>query len=103
MAEPAKKLPAEEKQNFSPAQQGKNPAGEIIDFNQYKRNLRKNQQVDRQTLPKQHIAEKYKQGAPMEGVSQSAGLTGGVENKETGQKPPAQRTSEIGRAHILTP
>ncbi|HLC89697.1 MAG TPA: flagellar export protein FliJ [Patescibacteria group bacterium] len=78
MAVPAKKIPADKN----------------IDFNQYKRDLRKNQQADRQTSPEEDIADQYKQGAPMEGLSQSAGLTGGVGNKEARQKPPAQQTSE---------
>ncbi len=87
MAEPARKIPAS----------GQDP-GNIIDFNQYKRNLN---QARRQDRTEPQIADQYKQGSPMEGVAPSyAGASTEPEQKTGADKigATAQRAGQAAKA-----
>lgn len=100
MAEPARKLPEIETPRLP---ESKPPPDNIVDFNQYKykRKFRQAQQATKQ-LTEEEIAKQYRQGTPMRGVSQSAGLTGGTGlpgEKTTG----AEKPSAMAKAAETSP
>jgi len=90
MAEPARKLSPDE---LPQLHKRSSQAGNIVDFNQKKRNLRKAQLTDQRAKTDQELANQYKEGTPMQGVFPSyAGGSADPEQKTAGG--PASRQSQ---------
>ena len=83
MAKPAGKLLPDESLESTAES---NPPTNIIDFNQARRQLRQSQLADKREKTEPEIAQQYAKGAPMQGVSQTAGLTGGTKDQEDDKK-----------------
>ena len=78
MAQPARKLAADELKKISRLTKKSPPPDNIVDFNQYKRKFEQDRLAAKRAKTEAEIAEEYKEGTPMAGVSSATGLTGGI-------------------------
>ena len=106
MAEPARKLAADELKKISRLTKKSPPPDNIVDFSQYKRKFEQNRLAAKRAKTEAEIAEEYKEGTPMAGVSSAAGLTGGIplngEIEKTAGEKPTQETETLDQIHQPT-